>query len=59
MSVIFLLIIVSLTVAAIFLGAFLWAIKSGQYEDSYGPSVRILYDDDIDKSQVSKNKNKK
>lgn len=45
MSVIFLLILISLSVATIFLGAFLWAIRSGQYEDDYTPSVRILFDD--------------
>lgn len=45
MSVIFLLISFSLLVAGSFLGAFLWAIKSGQYEDDYSPSVRILFDD--------------
>jgi nitrogen fixation-related uncharacterized protein len=25
--------------------AFMWSIKTGQYEDDYGPSVRMLYDD--------------
>lgn len=32
--------------ALIFLGAFFWANKSGQHEDTYTPSVRILFDDD-------------
>lgn len=45
MSVIFVLICASIFVAAIFLGAFLWAVKSGQYEDTYAPSVRILFED--------------
>ncbi|UTW61162.1 cbb3-type cytochrome oxidase assembly protein CcoS [bacterium SCSIO 12741] len=45
MSVIFLLILVSLLVAGGFLIAFLWAVKSGQYEDDYSPAVRILFDD--------------
>jgi len=44
MSVIVVLIIASLTVALGFLGAFLWAVKSGQFEDKYTPSVRILFD---------------
>lgn len=44
MSVIILLIGASLTVALIFLGAFLWAVKNGQYDDSYTPSVRMLFD---------------
>lgn len=45
MSVIAILIIFSLIVAGGFLIAFLWAVKSGQYDDKYTPSVRILFDD--------------
>jgi len=46
MNVIFILIGVSLAVAFGFLFAFIWAVKSGQYEDDYTPSVRILFDDE-------------
>lgn len=45
MSAIVILISFSLLVAIIFLIAFLWAVKSGQYDDKYTPSVRILFDD--------------
>ena len=45
MSVIFLLILISLIVAVLFLIAFIWAVRSGQYEDDYTPSVRVLFDD--------------
>ncbi|MGB3585790.1 MAG: cbb3-type cytochrome oxidase assembly protein CcoS [Tunicatimonas sp.] len=45
MSVLILLIGVSLTVALVFLLAFLWASISGQYDDDYTPSVRMLFDD--------------
>ena len=45
MEVIILLVSVSLFVALGFLVAFLRAVKSGQYEDNYTPSVRILFDD--------------
>lgn len=45
MSVIVILICISLTVAVGFLAAFLWAVKSGQYKDTYTPSVRVLFDD--------------
>lgn len=45
MSVIIVLIGASLLVATGFLIAYLWAVKSGQYEDKYTPSVRILFDD--------------
>ncbi len=46
MSVIIILIGFSLFVATGFLLAFIWAAKSGQYEDDYTPSVRILFDDE-------------
>lgn len=46
MKIIFLLILISLVVALGFLLAFTWAVRSGQYEDEYTPSVRILFDDD-------------
>lgn len=45
MTVIFLLIGISLLVALGFLGAFLWAVRSGQYADDYTPSVRILFEE--------------
>ena len=45
MSVLFILIGVSLLVAIGFLVAFLWASKTGQYDDDYTPSVRMLFDD--------------
>lgn len=45
MEVIFILILVSLVIAIGFLCAFFWAVKSGQYDDDYTPSVRILLDD--------------
>jgi cbb3-type cytochrome oxidase maturation protein len=54
MSVLVLLIIVSIVVAGIFLFAFLWSVKSGQMDDDYTPSVRILFDDEL----VTKEKTK-
>ncbi|MCB0643444.1 MAG: cbb3-type cytochrome oxidase assembly protein CcoS [Phaeodactylibacter sp.] len=45
MKIILVLILVSLIVALGFLAAFFWAVRSGQYEDDYTPSVRILFDD--------------
>jgi cbb3-type cytochrome oxidase maturation protein len=45
MSVIIILIIVGVIVAGVFLVGFIWAVKSGQYDDMYSPSVRILFDD--------------
>ena len=59
MSVIVVLIGFSIIVAAGFLVAFLWAVKSGQYDDDVSPSVRILYDnEDIDPEQTDTNPNK-
>jgi cbb3-type cytochrome oxidase maturation protein len=51
MSVLFILIIVSIIVAASFLGAFIWSVKNGQYEDDYTPSVRMLFDDELTKKE--------
>lgn len=45
MSVIFLLIGIGIIVAGGFLFAFIWSVKSGQYDDDYTPSIRILFDD--------------
>jgi len=45
MSVIFILVFVAIIMAGAFLVAFIWAVRSGQYEDTYTPSVRILFDD--------------
>ena len=44
MTVIFLLIPLSVVIATGFLGAFIWAVRSGQYEDTYTPSMRVLHD---------------
>lgn len=54
MSVIFILIGISLVVAIGFLLAFFWSVRSGQYEDDYTPSIRILFDDEAE--SVKKNK---
>ncbi len=48
MSVLVVLIIIGIIVASGFLAAFIWAVKSGQYDDTYTPSVRILFDENTD-----------
>lgn len=45
MTIIILLIGISLTIAIIFLTVFFWNMRSGQYDDTYTPSVRMLFDD--------------
>ena len=46
MSVILVLILFSVTLAGGFLIAFFWSVKDGQYDDPYGSSVRILFEDE-------------
>lgn len=45
MEVIVILILVSLVLAGGFLGVFIWAARSGQYEDTTTPAMRILAED--------------
>ena len=45
MTVIVLLIAAGGTVAAGFLGAFAWAVRSGQYDDTCTPAIRVLLDE--------------
>ncbi|MFA9188255.1 cbb3-type cytochrome oxidase assembly protein CcoS [Flavobacterium sp. FBOR7N2.3] len=52
MSVIYLLITISIFVAVGFFIAFVIAVKSGQYDDDYTPSVRMLFDDEISKKKT-------
>ncbi|MCK0190069.1 cbb3-type cytochrome oxidase assembly protein CcoS [Arenibacter sp. F20364] len=52
MSVIYLLLTLSIVVAVIFFAAFIIATKSGQFDDSYTPSVRMLFEDELVKSST-------
>ena len=53
MSVILILILASLAVALAFLGGFIWAVRSGQFEDTCTPAMRILSEDETTKQNVS------
>lgn len=53
MNVILILILASLSVALLFLGCFIWAVKSGQYEDTCTPSMRILTDSETNEASCS------
>jgi cbb3-type cytochrome oxidase maturation protein len=44
MSVILILILASLLMATIFLAGFIWSVRSGQYDDTTTPSMRVLMD---------------
>ncbi len=45
MSVVIVLLGFSLLIACGFLIAYLWAVKNGQFDDKYTPSIRILFED--------------
>lgn len=45
MSVIIILMVMSILVAATFLGAYLWSAKTGQFDDPDANAYRILHDD--------------
>jgi len=57
MNIIFMLIIISLFIAIIFFVIFIKSVKSGQYDDMYSPSVRMLFEDELikDKSKEKTN----
>ena len=64
MSVIIFLIILGILVAGGFLAGFIWAVKSGQYDDTESPAMRMLFDDakpvkkkELDESDNTEQKN--
>ena len=57
MSVIFVLIGFSSFVAVMFLIAYIWSVRTGQYDDNYTPSIRILFDNET-KNENSKERPK-
>jgi cbb3-type cytochrome oxidase maturation protein len=54
MGMIYIMLIVSLIVALFFLISFFWATKTGQFDDDYTPSVRILFEDEINQESNQK-----
>ena len=57
MSVIYVMLAASVIIAVIFFVAFIIAVKSGQYDDSYTPSVRMLFEDELVKEKSKKSTN--
>lgn len=57
MGMIYIMLIVSLCMAVFFLVSFLWAAKSGQYDDDYSPSVRVLFEDETKSDYTNQNSN--
>jgi cbb3-type cytochrome oxidase maturation protein len=54
MSVIYLLLTISIIVAVVFFIAFILAVKNGQFDDGYTPSVRMLFEDELVKEKPKK-----
>jgi cbb3-type cytochrome oxidase maturation protein len=59
MSVIYILLTISIIVALVFFAAFIIAVRNGQFDDDYTPSVRMLFDDELitKKDEKSKSSN--
>ncbi|MFT4780404.1 MAG: cbb3-type cytochrome oxidase maturation protein [Flavobacteriales bacterium] len=51
MSVIYILLSISIIIAVVFFIAFITAVRKGQFDDSYTPSVRMLFDDELVKKE--------
>ena len=56
MSIIYMLLAISVIVALVFFVAFILSVRSGQYDDTYTPSVRMLFDDEVDPKETADQK---
>lgn len=56
MNIIYMLLAISVIVALIFFVTFILSVKRGQYDDTYTPSIRMLFDDEL---VIDKDSNKK
>lgn len=56
MDILYLMIICSVSVAAIFLVIFIIGAKNGQFEDDESPAVRILMDNEVIKEKIEEEK---
>ena len=54
MGVIYVMLTASVIVALIFFIAFIISVKRGQYDDTYTPSVRMLFDDALITAKTNK-----
>lgn len=57
MNILYLLIGVSLIAALVFLVLFIWAVRTGQFDDNVTPSMRVLFDDEEPSSDEEKDIN--
>jgi len=58
MSVIYVLLAISIVVALVFFAAFIIAVRKGQYDDAYTPSVRMLFEDEVVKEPSEEKESK-
>ncbi len=58
MNILYLLIGVSLLAALIFLVLFIWAVRSGQYDDTKTPAIRALFEEDEPDTEENKDEQK-
>jgi cbb3-type cytochrome oxidase maturation protein len=56
MGIIVLLISISITIALLFLGIFLWSLKNGQFDDTTTPAMRMIFDDIKGRTKVTSKK---
>jgi len=47
LEVIFILLPLAILIAGVMLALFIWAVRSGQYDDLETPAHRILFDDEV------------
>ena len=59
MNVLYFAIPIALLLGAVFLAFFIWATKSGQYDDLDTPSVKILIDDERTKGQKNESRSER
>lgn len=53
MSIIYMLLAISVIVALLFFAAFIISVKKGQYDDTYTPSIRMLFEDETIKKTTT------
>ncbi len=54
MNILYFLVGISILLALLFLGAFFWASRTGQNDDTYTPSIRMLFDEDEPVKKIEK-----
>ncbi len=53
MNIIYMLLSISVVVALLFFIAFIISVRKGQFDDTYTPSIRMLFEDELVKDKSS------